>query len=283
MLSAPPPAARAASRAARSPSPPTPTTCSTGWPARRAPGPRSARRPGRRPRESRIRPAAAPASDSLLPLLDEPRTRARPRPSRRAPVREGSVDRPLRPDRAGHRAHAPPRPPTPPVAARLIAAAGALALLLSLFAQWGFDRSVVPNVPLSAWEVYARTDVLLAALAILAAAGARSATRRYRRPDHHRRRGGGRARRPAPLQRRRSRTRRQARPPVGRRRRRRGRGAPDRPRGAARAAPGAACAPSAHRIARVVGSTWILGPVLAYVTFPLRTLAHRAAGPTARG
>ena len=131
---------------------------------------------------------------------------------------------------------------------------------------------MVPNVPLSAWEVYARTDILLAALAVVAAAGALLRSRRSGAlitigaatvaalvvlrlysggdPGH----GGKLALLSAAVV-------------VA--------------AGVVRligleerlASSGRRLTPWAHRVARVVGSTWVLGPVLAYVTFPLRTLA----------
>src|SRR3954454_13863760 len=51
---------------------------------------------------------------------------------------------------------------------RPLPAAGALILLASLFTQWGYDRSAVPNRPLSAWQLYDRTDIVLAVLAVVA-------------------------------------------------------------------------------------------------------------------
>jgi len=49
-------------------------------------------------------------------------------------------------------------------AARATGAVDAL-LLLSLFLQWFFDRTVVPNEPLTAWEYYRGVDLLLATCA----------------------------------------------------------------------------------------------------------------------
>ena len=51
---------------------------------------------------------------------------------------------------------------------RPLPAAGAVLLFASLFTQWGYDRSTVPNRPLSAWQLYDRTDIVLAVLAVAA-------------------------------------------------------------------------------------------------------------------
>jgi len=79
-------------------------------------------------------------------------------------------------NRPGARAAVPagsgsPRPPDG-LAGRLLGALGALVLLGSLLAQWAFDRRPEPDVALSAWELFARTDLALALLALVALAGA---------------------------------------------------------------------------------------------------------------
>ena len=56
-------------------------------------------------------------------------------------------------------------------ALRAVAALGALLVFLSLFATWFFDRAPEPDEPLTAWENYSRTDVLLALLALAALVG----------------------------------------------------------------------------------------------------------------
>jgi hypothetical protein len=90
-----------------------------------------------------------------------------------------STPEPPRPDTAGSAAgRAQPPAATARSVARLLGGAAALGLLGSLFTQWAFDRSITPNVPLSAWEAYARTDLLLAALALAAGVGAALRDRR---------------------------------------------------------------------------------------------------------
>ena len=51
-------------------------------------------------------------------------------------------------------------------------------LLASLFTQWGYDRTAQPARALSAWEVYQRTDLIIAALAVVALAASLFAQRR---------------------------------------------------------------------------------------------------------
>src|SRR3954466_14461922 len=54
------------------------------------------------------------------------------------------------------------------LAGRPLSVAGAVLLFASLFTQWGYDRSAVPNRPLSAWQLYDRPDIVLAVLAVAA-------------------------------------------------------------------------------------------------------------------
>src|SRR3954452_13480310 len=77
---------------------------------------------------------------------------ARPSPSRARPA--AAVRAPWTAWR-----HVVPRP---------LPAIGAVILFASLFTQWGYDRGVQPNRPLTAWQAYDRTDVVLALLALAA-------------------------------------------------------------------------------------------------------------------
>src|SRR3712207_6369815 len=66
-------------------------------------------------------------------------------------------------------------PRTPGRAAGAIGAAG---LLGSLWLTWFYDRGADPDAPLDAWQNYARTDLLLAVLALAGLAGSLVATAR---------------------------------------------------------------------------------------------------------
>jgi uncharacterized membrane protein (UPF0136 family) len=61
---------------------------------------------------------------------------------------------------------------------RALVVLAAIALLLSLWRQWAFDRSAEPDIALNAWAYFSGRDYLLAALALGAGAGAGAGTRR---------------------------------------------------------------------------------------------------------
>jgi hypothetical protein len=64
------------------------------------------------------------------------------------------------------------RSPAAAWASRAAVVLGGVVVLGSMFLQWGYDRSVVPNVALDAWQQYPRADVVLALVGVLVIASA---------------------------------------------------------------------------------------------------------------
>jgi hypothetical protein len=64
------------------------------------------------------------------------------------------------------------RSPAAAWASRAAVVLGGVVVLGSMFLQWGYDRSVVPNVALDAWQQYPRADLVLALVGVLVVASA---------------------------------------------------------------------------------------------------------------
>ena len=197
-----------------------------------------------RSKSGRDDPSASPADSTLMPLLLQVPDAWRPQA----------------------------RSPAAAWASRAAVVLGGVVILGSMLLQWGFDRSVEPNVALNAWEQYPRADLALAFVGILVVASGALPWR----PIGIAARAGASLLAVAFIL-----WLMRADPGVGAR---------VALLGAVLALAGAAAAfaadpslwprlrarvdstPGARRVVRVVTSSWLLGAVIGVVTFPLKTL-----------